>query len=95
MSALDEQVGGSHYKDFPVQPVEFCQRNGLNYCESAAIKYICRHRQKNGRQDIEKAIHYLRLLLDVEYDEATPGWTHGSVETRPDALGRRSIRGSA
>jgi len=69
MSALKKQVSGSHYKDYPIQPVEFLQRNELNYCESAAIKYVCRHREKNGAEDIRKAIHYLQLLLEIEYPE--------------------------
>lgn len=70
-SPLQSQVGGVHYKDFAIQPVEFCQRNGLNYCEANAIKYVCRHRLKgSGRQDIEKAIHYLQLLLEIEYPES-------------------------
>lgn len=68
--ALEKQVGGTHYK-MPIQHVEFCQRNKLLWCESAAIKYIVRHRQKNGRQDIEKAIHYLELLLELEYSTPT------------------------
>ncbi len=65
---LDAQVGGQHYKDMPIQPVEFCQKNRLTYCESNVIKYVCRHRAKNGRQDIEKAIHYLQLILQLEYE---------------------------
>ena len=67
-SAKDRQVGGDHYRSLAIQPVEFIQRNSFNYCEAAAIKYICRHRAKNGRQDIEKAIHYLELLLELEYE---------------------------
>jgi hypothetical protein len=69
VTALDKQVGGSHYKDLAIQPVEFCQRNRLNFCESEAIKYITRHRFKNGRQDIEKAIHCLELLLQIDYEK--------------------------
>ena len=72
MSALDKQEGGNHYKDLPIQPVEFCQKNQLNYCESNVIKYVCRHRNKNGKQDIDKAIHYLELLRDIEYPEILP-----------------------
>ena len=67
MSAKDSQIGGDHYRQMPMQPTEFCQRNGLNFCESNVIKYVCRHREKNGRQDIEKAMHYLELLLEFEY----------------------------
>lgn len=65
--ALSVQVGGNHYKGLAIQPVEYCQRNKLGFCESSAIKYITRHKDKNGRQDIEKAIHFLEMLLDFEY----------------------------
>lgn len=68
-SALSRQVAGGHYKSLPIQPVEFCQRNKLLFCESAAIKYICRHRDKGGADDIRKAIHFLELLLELEYPE--------------------------
>jgi len=65
--ALEKQVGGSHYKNLAIQPAEYCQRNRLSYCESSVIQYVTRHREKNGRQDIEKAIHCLELLLAIEY----------------------------
>jgi hypothetical protein len=68
-NALKTQVGGSHYKGMKIQHVEFVHANGIPYIEANAIKYICRHRQKNGRQDIEKAIHYLQILLDLEYPQ--------------------------
>lgn len=67
--ALQTQVGGSHYKALPIQPVEFCQRNRLGYCESSAIKYLCRHRTKGRRQDLEKAKHFIDLLLQMEYPQ--------------------------
>jgi len=67
VSAFEEQVAGGHYKGYAIQPVEFLQRNQFNYCESAAIKYLCRHREKNGAEDVKKAIHYLELLLEIEY----------------------------
>lgn len=61
------QVGGSHYREFAIQPSEFIYRNKLGWHEGNALKYICRHRVKGGKQDIEKAIHYLSLLLELEY----------------------------
>lgn len=67
-TALDTQVGGSHYKDMAIQPIEYCQKNRLGYCESNAIKYISRHTKKSGKEDIEKAIHMLGLLLELEYN---------------------------
>ena len=72
MSALDVQVGGSHYKGFPIQPAEFSERNGLSFLEGSVVKRACRHsRGGKGRQDIEKAIHELQLILDLHYPETT------------------------
>lgn len=67
MTASKTQVAGSHYQTLAIQPSEFIHRNRLGWCEGNAIKYVCRHKNKNGRQDIEKAIHYLQLLLEWEY----------------------------
>lgn len=61
------QYGGEHYKDMAIQPSEFIVRNGLGWYEGNAVKYICRHKMKNGKQDLEKAIHYLELALDHYY----------------------------
>lgn len=69
-SALDMQIGGNHYKTMPIQPVEFCQKNRLPFIESCVVKYVCRHKFKNGKQDIEKAIHFLNVLLELEYPES-------------------------
>ncbi len=67
-SALNKQVAGDHYKKLAIQPIEYCQKNELNYCESNVIKYVTRHRYKNGKEDIKKAIHNLELLMELEYD---------------------------
>lgn len=69
MSALNRQKGGNHYKKLIIQPIEYCQKNELNSLESFVIKYVTRHRDKNGKEDIEKAIHCLELLLEIEYGE--------------------------
>lgn len=66
-SPLSEQVGGSHYKDMPIQPAHFIRLNSIPYHEGCVIKYVCRHRTKNGREDIEKAIHYLQMILEEDY----------------------------
>ena len=68
-SALTRQVGGTHYQGFKISPVEFCQKNKLNFCESNIIKYICRHAEKNGLQDLEKIKHYVDLLIEIEYSK--------------------------
>jgi hypothetical protein len=71
MSALDKQEGGGHYKGMKIQPVEYIVENNIPYCEANVIKYVSRHREKNGAQDIRKAIHYCELILQMQYDEET------------------------
>ena len=67
MSAYDKQVGGSHYKDMKIQPSEFINKNDLPFAEGNAIKYICRHKHKGERQDLEKAKHYIDMILERDY----------------------------
>lgn len=67
VNALDTQVGGGHYKDMVIQPIEFIQKNKLNFCEGNVIKYICRHKSKNGIEDLKKVKHYIDLLIELEY----------------------------
>mgnify|MGYP003636557414 FL=1 len=69
-NALKKQVGGQHYKDCSIQPVEYIFQNGLDYFEGNVVKYITRHRKKGeGKKDVEKAIHYAQLILELYYDE--------------------------
>jgi hypothetical protein len=65
--SLESQVGGSHYKDMAIQPVEYIEKNRLSYLEGCVVKYVSRHRQKGKDQDLRKAIHCLELLLELEY----------------------------
>ena len=65
-AALDGQVGGSHYKNMKIQPVEFCHINNIPYIEATVIKYICRWRKKDGIKDLEKAKHFIDLLIELE-----------------------------
>lgn len=67
--ATEVQVGGSHYKDMPIQPVEYIHANGLSFLEGNVVKYISRHKTKNGRADVEKARHYCDLILQLEYSD--------------------------
>lgn len=67
--ASERQVGGEHYKTLSIQPGEYIRKNGIGWYEGNAVKYITRHKQKGGRQDIEKAIHYLELVLEEYEDE--------------------------
>lgn len=62
--AVDKQIGGSHYKDMAIQPIEFIRKNNLGFCEGNVVKYVCRYQNKGGIQDLQKAKHYLELILE-------------------------------
>ena len=64
--ALARQEGGGHYKDMPIQPVQFIHANGIGYFEGNVIKYVSRWRAKGGVEDLRKARHYIDLLIDLE-----------------------------
>jgi hypothetical protein len=68
MSALDKQVSGSHYKELVIQPIQFIHANNIPFMEANVIKYVCRHKTKNGLADLQKAKHYIELLMELEYD---------------------------
>lgn len=62
----DIQIGGSHYKSMKIQPIEFIYKNGIGFMEGCAIKYLCRWREKGGIQDLQKARHFIDLLIEME-----------------------------
>ena len=65
--SLGHQVDGDHYRSMKIQPAEFINENNLPYAEGNAIKYICRHKKKGKKKDIEKAIHYLQMIIERDY----------------------------
>ena len=65
-SKLREQVGGDHYSKLAIQPVTYINANGLSYLQGNVIKYVTRYKDKNGLQDLEKAKHYIDLLIELE-----------------------------
>ena len=60
------QVGGDHYKQYAIQPIEFITKNNIPYIEGNIIKYIVRWKDKNGVEDLDKIIHYIELLKEIE-----------------------------
>ena len=68
-NALDIQVGGGHYKKLSIQPVEYTVKNNLSYLQGNVIKYVTRYKDKNGKEDVIKAKHYLDLILELEYGD--------------------------
>ena len=63
MSSRDVQIGGGHYKDLAIQPIDYILENGLGYCEANVVKYITRWKSKGGVEDLRKAKHYIDLLI--------------------------------
>ena len=66
VNALKEQVGGDHYSKLAIQPVEYITKNKLSYLQGNVIKYVTRYKDKNGVEDLQKAKHYINLLIELE-----------------------------
>ena len=72
MKANEQQIGGGHYKDMAIQPIEFITKNNIPFIEGNIIKYICRWRAKGGVEDLKKARHYLDMLIDEDQPPDNP-----------------------
>jgi hypothetical protein len=83
MSALQDQIGGDHYKNMAIQPIEFSMRNGYDACIHSAIKYVSRHRSKGGLEDIKKARHFIKLRHELLLSGGA-GWATPSQEIAPE-----------
>ena len=59
----DKQIGGSHYKNFYIQPYEFISKNNLSFFQGCVVKYVCRYMKKDKIKDLEKIIHYCELEI--------------------------------
>ena len=67
MSVYDKQIGGKHYQNFSIQPSKFVIENKWLFPEGCAIKYICRHQNKGGKEDLLKAIHFIEMIIERDY----------------------------
>lgn len=65
--ANEKQIGGLHYK-LPIEPWDYVIANNLGYLEGNIVKYVSRYKNKNGLQDLQKALHYLEKLIEVVQD---------------------------
>lgn len=72
MSALQQQIGGNHYRAKGIQPIEYIHANNLGFCEGNVVKYVTRWKDKGGEDDLRKAIHYLELLIQLETESSQP-----------------------
>ena len=71
-SALETQIGGDHYKSCAIQPVEFIVKNEIKFLPGCAIKRLTRYNKPTGKglQDLQKAIHEIQLMIELEYPES-------------------------
>lgn len=60
----DREVGGTHYSDMNVEPIELIEAFDLNFVQGSIVKYVSRYKSKGGVQDLEKALHYCEIGLD-------------------------------
>ena len=64
-----QQTGGTHYQNLKITPIEYAMANNMNPCEFSVIKYISRHRWKNGKEDLLKAKDFIDMLIAYEYGD--------------------------
>ena len=69
LATRNKQVGGNHYKDCKIQPIEYITANNLTYAEGNIIKYVTRSRRKGGKNDLLKAKHYIEMIIEMEYKD--------------------------
>ena len=79
MSAYKKQIGGKHYIKYKIQPSQFVVENKLLYPEGCVIKYVVRHQDKGGKQDLEKAKHMIDMIIERDYEteEQQETWLEG------------------
>ena len=65
----ERQIGGSHYKNFCIQPYEFISKNDLSFFQGCVVKYVCRYLKKDKIKDLEKIIHYCELEIKKLRDD--------------------------
>ena len=91
----DTQVGGNHYQTMKIQPAEFINKNEMKFAEGNAIKYICRHVNKGGLQDLEKAKHYIDMIIERDYaDEAKNSSVDSGVDVSLSSTFIENMKGA-
>ena len=74
---MKTQIGGTHYLKYPVSPINWALDNHINAAEFSILRYLLRYRDKNGIEDLDKAIHYVQILM-----------RHGFITKNQDAIDR-------
>lgn len=88
-SALSVQVGGGHYKDKAIQPVEYITANKMSFLEGCIVKRITRWRDKNGFEDLEKIKHEVDLIIELERRKQIAEELERQIEVQRNAPRKR------
>lgn len=72
------QIGGDHYEKCGIMPTTYIRANNLDFFEGNIVKYVTRHKDKNGAEDIKKVIHYAEMILEDVY-----GYKYGQPPKDP------------
>ena len=91
MGANDRQVAGDHYKS-AYQHWDFVEDLGVPYLAAAALKYASRWRNKNGLQDLEKALHFMYKLIETEKERISVAAERARLFIDANKLGWRESR---
>ena len=81
MNAYNKQIGGKHYRKYKIQPAKFIMQNNISWSEGEAIVHIIRLKDKAGKEDLEKAKHYIDMIIERDYGDHTKPLPHGFTFT--------------
>jgi hypothetical protein len=87
-----KNINPDYYKDGKIQVTDFIIDYKLDFLEGNVIKYIVRHKAKNGKEDILKAIWYLDKILEVQYGDSIQRQLTKIVEGKRNNIKRTSRR---
>ena len=93
MTATDQQVGGKHYREMAIQPIEFILANNMGFAEGSVIEYVSRWRQKGGLEDLKKALHFLEFITESRNQIAD--MRHGFRVLKPTITAHKYIEANA
>ena len=63
---LNKEIAGNHYKQYKMQPIELIAAMHWDFFQGNILKYCIRAKYKNGQQDIDKAVHYCELAMELK-----------------------------
>lgn len=58
------QIGGNHYSILKYDPWWLIRHSRCNFFQGSVIKYVTRYKNKNGLQDLQKALSVIDYMKD-------------------------------